>query len=163
MDISVVDCIVTAARDIEKLGVSTFSTTQLASNTKIVIRGSSMLFLARLFILGYPRIIFLQCQRLAGLIVYGLVRLHRLYSSYHISSNLARYDNIRFGAAVYTSTWKIADVNKILFCQGFLPQWRLRWWSQTPNIDGSPTFTEMTVAFAQYRLSPGFVCFISWS
>ena len=63
-----------------------------------------MLFLARLFILGYPRIIFLQCQRLAGLIVYGLVRLPRLYSSYHISSNLARYDNIRFGAAVYTST-----------------------------------------------------------
>jgi len=58
-----------------------------------------MLFLVRLFILGYPRIIFLQCQRLAGLIVYGLVRLPRLYSSYHISSNLARYDNIRFGAA----------------------------------------------------------------
>jgi len=66
VDISVVDCIVTAARDIEKLGVSTFSTTQPTSNIKIVIRGSSMLFLVRLFILGYPRIIFLQCQRLAA-------------------------------------------------------------------------------------------------
>ena len=61
-----------------------------------------MLFLARLFILGYLRIISLQCQRLAGLIIYGLVRLRRLYSSYNIPSNLARYDNIRFGTAVYT-------------------------------------------------------------